>query len=96
MTISGKSWMINGVGKAYQQFRPQINLNPAQKKNPAATHIQAATRLQKKVLQPSDILSMREKDTLRALFSIQTENHSFYGHTRVQNVQAGYLLDIKG
>ncbi len=96
MTVSDKSWMINGVGKAYQQFRPKINLNPGAKENPATQQLQAASRLQKKVLQPSDILSAREKDTLQALFATQTETRSFYGHTRVQNVQAGYLLDIKG
>ncbi len=88
--------MINGVGKAYQQFRPKINLNPTEKEIASPQQVQAATRLHKPVLQPSDILSIREKDTLQALFSTQTETRSFYGHARVQNVQAGYLLDIKG
>jgi len=96
MNISSKSWMIHGPEQAYHNIRPKMNPKSARSADIAAQDVKAANRLNQASLNPLDILSLREKDTLQALFGNKNETHSFYGGTRVKNIQAGYLLDIKG
>ena len=97
MKISNNPYRIHGAGQSYHQFDPRIKLNNEQAAQADRTKVSLQTsQAPKQILKPQDILSSRELDTLQALFDKQGKSLEFYGHSRVQNVQSGYLLDVKG
>lgn len=96
MQITNKNWLINGAEKTYHQFRPQIGLDPAQAGKGMHKSLRAGQTEAVKINRPVDVLSVREQQTLQALFNSSSEQTSFYGQTRTPRVQSGFLLDIKG
>ena len=96
MNISNNSWLINGAENSYHKFRPQIELDPTQKLPEENISISGKQQQLNQPEFPADILSVREKNTLQALFNDVSTEKSFYGAARVKNIQSGFLLDIKG
>jgi len=96
MNISNNPRAVTGAEKSYQQFLPQIGLNPAQKTNPAEQRMSDISNSMQKIDSPGDILSSRELETLQALFNGMSDQQTFYGGIKVNNIQSGFLLDIKG
>lgn len=96
MNISNNPRAVTGAENSYQKFLPQIGLNPAQKTNPAQQRMNDTSTNINKIDLPRDILSARELETLQALFNGMSDQQTFYGGIKVNNIQSGFLLDIKG
>lgn len=97
MNISTNNYRIRGAEQSYHQFNPQVKLNiPGEVKQKAVNEITQHSKPVQQVLEPQDILSSRELETLQALFDRQAKSFDFYGNNRVKNVQSGFLLDVKG
>ena len=96
MNISNNPHLIHPAENPYRQFQPLSGLKPSAKTIHSSVKASGAANSGIKAAQPMDILSVREKETLHALFSGKSKEHSFYGTTRVKNIQSGFLLDIKG
>lgn len=95
MNISNNNWLINGAEKAYQNIRPQTGLNNVAN-NPSTDKVVSTSQAANKISTPQDILSSREVETLQALFDNMSDQQRFYGPAKTNNVQSGFLLDIKG
>ncbi len=94
--ISQKSPAIGHAEQTYKHNQTRITPvkeNTANEVNSATAGNQTVNR---KITAPSEILSSRETETLRALFGIQNPVENFYGNTKLQSVNRGFLLDIKG
>ena len=96
MNISNNPHAVTGAEKTYQQFLPQIGLNPAQKTNTVSQRMNDASNGILKVDLPREILSARELETLQALFAGMSDRQTYYGGIKVNHIQSGFLLDIKG
>lgn len=95
MNISGNSTLIHPAESPFKQFQPLNGLRPSATGNPAIAKSDTVT-LNLNEAAPGDILSAREKETLQALFNGSARERTFYGATKVGNIQSGFLLDIKG
>ena len=96
MNISNNPHLIHPAENPYRQFQPLSGLKPSGKTNPTSVKTSGAAYAAIKTAAPVDILSIREKETLQALFSSKSREDTFYGTTKVKNTQSGFLLDIKG
>ncbi len=96
MNISANPRLIQAAENTYHQLRPRIDLNPDKQLGLAAPAAVSSSHAGSSAALPEDILSMREKETLQALFSSKAQEQTFYGSAKVQNIQSGFLLDIKG
>jgi len=96
MNISTNSHLVHPAENPYHQFRPLAGLNPSKNTNNTVVKNAGATHTGIKAVVPTDILSVREKETLQALFQSDSRENTFYGATKVGNIQSGFLLDIKG
>lgn len=96
MNISNNPYRIHGTEQAYHQFNPRVKLNNSSAKQQNINKPALSAQAPKQIINPRDILSSRELDTLQALFDKQAKSMEFYGHSRVKNVQSGFLLDVKG
>ncbi len=96
MKVNGHNWAVNGAENRYRQW------NVGNKNNASATQngvqLQSSGRKSngKHIQSPADVLNQKEIDTLQALFQHETQQTSFYGRNKIQSVQAGMMLDVKG
>ncbi len=95
MNISNRTPLIRPTENPYHQFRPLNGLNSTKNNNPAMAKTGPSTTNLMPTA-PENILSIREKETLQALFSGTSKEHTFYGTAKAGNIQSGFLLDIKG
>ena len=92
MKVGTQSWGIRQLQQSYQQIKPQkVNEHP-----PAAKREVNTAAQRKDIVRPRDILTAKEIATLQALFDNSANRTTFYGKSRVANINSGYLLDIKG
>lgn len=92
MKVGTQSWGVRQLQQSYQQLKPRKISGQAQA---VQNDIKSAGQ-RKEIARPRDILTAKEIATLQALFE-NSENHTtFYGKSRVANINSGYLLDIKG
>jgi hypothetical protein len=99
MRIAGKSWAVKSAEQSYHKVSPGVKsvqkANPAKKiEKTSGLHGLRKIKPQKQ-LEPKDILSKDELTALTALF-VKDQYFNFYGHAKVQQVQPGMLLDLKG
>ncbi|RLD12376.1 hypothetical protein DRI50_09170 [candidate division KSB1 bacterium] len=98
MRISSKSWPVKNAEQSYQKISPsikKIRKTSAVKETEKTLGLRKISKKKNENFKPADILSLEEKDALKMLF--QDDNYfSFYGHTKVHQVQPGMLLDLKG
>lgn len=94
--ISQKSPAIGHAEQTYKHNQTRI----APVKENAANEVDRAgsgsQNRNRKITSPSEILSSRETETLHALFGIHNPAENFYGNTKLQSVNRGFLLDVKG
>ncbi|GEM_PF-4190418 len=93
MKVSSSNWNISGATRAYRQIRSHLQPE-GQSTNVQVSKGSAKTL--KAALQPTDILSTKERATLHALFSGNEQIKMFYGNKPVRSIQSGFLLDLKG
>ncbi len=99
MKIASKSWQIKSAEQSYQKINPslqKIRKTSAVKETEKVRGLRKiAKKTNAKILQPADVLSLEEKDALKMLFQ-EDSYFSFYGQSKVHQVQPGMLLDLKG
>ena len=99
MKIASKSWQIKSAEQSYQKINPslqKIRKTSAVKETEKVRGLRKiAKKTNSKILQPADVLSLEEKDALKMLFQ-EDSYFSFYGQSKVHQVQPGMLLDLKG
>ncbi len=99
MRISAKSWPVKSAEQSYQKISPsikKINKPTPVKQKARLNGLRKINHKQSRDFpKPADILSADEKDALKMLFQ-EDSYFSFYGHTKVHQVQPGMLLDLKG
>lgn len=96
MNIGSRNW---GVGNAEQTYRnTPARLHPQNRPRPEGIDRpgKPAQKMMARVESPSDILTQRELATLHALFNSTGQDLKVYGGSKIQNIQSGYLLDVKG
>lgn len=99
MRIASKSWPVKSAEQSYRKISPsvkKIQKTSAVKETGKVTGLRKISNKKKNDgFQPSDILSLEEKDALKMLFQ-EDSYFNFYGQSKVHQVQPGMLLDLKG
>ncbi len=99
MKIASKSWQIKSAEQSYQKINPSLQKIRKTSAVKEAEKVRGLRKIAKKtnakILQPADVLSLEEKDALKMLFQ-EDSYFSFYGQSKVHQVQPGMLLDLKG
>lgn len=99
MRIAGKSWAVKSAEQSYHKISPgvkSVQKNNATQKAEKTSGLGGLRKIKpQKLLEPKDILSKDELTALTALF-VKDQYFNFYGHAKVQQVQPGMLLDLKG
>ncbi|NOX88641.1 MAG: hypothetical protein GXO77_06420 [Calditrichaeota bacterium] len=96
MQISSKSLPLKSAEQAYQKISPGIQKIKSTPKTEKAADLSGFVKLKKsKAPSSQDILSAQERETLKMLFD-QDSMFNFYGRSKVHQVRAGILLDVKG
>jgi len=97
MNISTNTRVLRSADHSYRQFNPKVKLNmPVKMQRQVKQNMAAHIQNNRQPVEPKDILSDKEMSALQALFSRSMDTKVFYGHTKVKNIQAGFLLDVKG
>lgn len=98
MKIASKSWQIKSAEQNYQKISPSVKKIRKASTVKETDKVRGLKKIAKKNtndIKPSDVLSLEEKDALKMLFQ-EDSYFSFYGHSKVHQVQPGMLLDLKG
>lgn len=99
MRISSDRTVSGVVEQLYQQNAPAPQNQEVATSQPEKENVQAAVK-QRAVIEDVNhvsLLSGSELEALDLLFGSGTGgNGFFYGNNKIQNVQQGFLLDIRG
>lgn len=97
MKIQAATREIHGAEQSYRRFEPRIKDNNKIDEQTNLLKAGNQKRSDTAQLSTNDVLTSMEIDSLTILFDNQLKNNfSLYGGAKVQNIQSGALLDIRG
>jgi len=97
MNISAKPLSIHNGERLYRQHDVRVERQKPVQHQDQPAKVDARNGFATKTVNTQKVLTAKELEVLQALFGDKDDKPAtFYHHSKIKNVQTGYLLDVKG